>query len=379
MIITRKIEILVYEKDAELRQQYWKTLYDYRYYCVCIANMAVSHLFALDHTMPYLSDEDKEAIQFLGVKGTPSTRKNAPYVVASREYKGKVNTSTITSLLQQVRLCYQDDKKRGMWKNSLRSYKSSMPVPFKATQLLDFGYTQDVSDNGTTYDNCHFKVFGIPFVMRFGRDRSNNEAIVKKVLSGEFKMHTSSIQVDDRKKKAFLILSVDMPKREYAPIKDKKLYAFLGELNPITYAVDKKAKQEYDSGLKVFTIGTKEEFNYRRRQIQEAMRRCQINSRYSVGGKGRKKKTKAIERWHDKETNYVDTKLHTYTRMLVDAAVKNQCSEIVLMRQTRRENEAKEENQDGDNLVLRNWSYFGLKEKLTYKCKQYGITITEEK
>jgi transposase len=29
--------------------------------------------------------------------------------------------------------------------------------------------------------------------------------------------------------------------------------------------------------------------------------------------------------------------------------------------------------------MLRNWSYFGLKQKIEYKAKMYGITLKEEK
>ena len=65
--------------------------------------------------------------------------------------------------------------------------------------------------------------------------------------------------------------------------------------------------------------------------------------------------------------------------MLVDLAVKHGCSEIVLMRQKHREEEAKDDNQNGEPFVLRNWTYFGLKEKISYKCKMYGITLKEEK
>ena len=159
----------------------------------------------------------------------------------------------------------------------------------------------------------------------------------------------------------------------------KSAVAFLGVMNPITYTTDINAKNESDSGFKVFSIGTEEEFNYRRRQIQEAVKRCQINNRYSVGGKGRKRKCQAIEHWHEKENNYVDTKLHTYSRMLVDAAIKYKCDTIYLMRQEPREDKAKEDNKDKEPFVLRNWSYFGLKQKIEYKAKMYGITLKEEK
>ena len=65
--------------------------------------------------------------------------------------------------------------------------------------------------------------------------------------------------------------------------------------------------------------------------------------------------------------------------MLVDYAVKYKCATIVLMNQTHREDKAKEENANGDNLMLRNWSYYGLKQKIEYKAKMVGITIKEEK
>ena len=153
----------------------------------------------------------------------------------------------------------------------------------------------------------------------------------------------------------------------------------MGVLNPIVCTTDVKAYKEYDSGFKVFEIGTKEEFNYRRRQIQEAVKRCQINNKYSAGGKGRKKKCQAIERWHEKENNYVDTKLHAYSRILVGMAIKHGCGTIVLMNQAHREEKAKEDNQKGDSFVLRNWSYYGLKEKISYKCKMTGIKLQIEK
>ena len=43
------------------------------------------------------------------------------------------------------------------------------------------------------------------------------------------------------------------------------------------------------------------------------------------------------------------------------------------------EDEAKEQNENGDNFVLRNWTYFGLKEKISYKCKKFGIKLSVEK
>lgn len=377
MIITRKIEVFVCEDHKDLRKSYYEKIYDNMNVAVKVANMAVSHLFALDNSMPYLSAEDKETITFLGVKGNKATRQNAPYVAASEAFKGKVDMGMVSCVLQNVQKMYQDDRKKGTWNKSLRSYKSDMPVPFKADRFLNMRISEYQDKDGNSREGCFFTLMGIPFQMKFGRDRSNNRAIVENIIGGDYKMATSALQCD--KNKLFLLLCVDIPQKEVELKEGKKMFAFLDVDVPIRCSVEVNAKHIFDSGEKMSNIGTKEEFLYRRIQIQEAVKRCQVNNRYSVGGKGRRRKCQAIERFHDKEKNYVDTKLHTYSRMLVDLAVKHKCSELILVNQTGREEKAKEYNLKGDSFVLRNWSYYGLKEKIEYKAKRYGIKLTVEK
>ena len=108
------------------------------------------------------------------------------------------------------------------------------------------------------------------------------------------------------------------------------------------------------------------------------MKRCQVNCRYSTGGKGRKRKMQALERFAEQEKNYVKTKLHTYSRMLVDKAIQNKCATIVLVNQSVREEQAKNDNQKGKPFVLRNWSYYGLKNLINYKANMVGIKVIED-
>ena len=379
MIITRKIEVFICESDKDLRRSYYDKLYDIRNIAQKAANAATSHLFMLDNKIPYLDEASRETIQFVGTKGTPASRQNAAYCVMSSLFKESMPgiMDMLSNLSQYVTKYYNEDRKKGIYKRSLRSYKDTLPIPYQRKSFKDLRFAEYENGEGKKSEGCFFSLAGIPFQMRFGRDRSGNRLIVERVISGEYKMCTSSIQVNGNK--CFLLLCVDIPKKEVKLDEDKTLFAFLGVLNPIICTCDVRATKEYGSGYKWFEIGTKEEFHYRRRQIQEAVRRCQINNRYSIGGKGRKKKCKAIDRYHDKEKNYVDTKLHTYSKMLVDLAIKHRCGKIVLMRETHREGEAKQQNQEGDALVLRNWSYYGLKEKIEYKCKMHGIKIKEEK
>jgi len=376
MVITRKIEVFVCESDKEQRKAYYDKLYANRDVAVKVANLGSSHLFAIDNTMAYLSPESKEQIEFLGVKGNKATKQNAPYVAASEAFKGQADMGMISCVLQEVQKAYQDDRKKGMWDRSLRSYKSNMPVPFIADRFTNLRFAEYSNGKGERKEGCFFTLIGVPFQMRFGSDRSGNRLIVERVINGEYKMCTSSIQFDGSK--VFLLLCVDIPKKELKLNPKKTMYAFLGVMDPIICTCEVKAARAFDCGPKVWKIGTKEEFNYRRRQIQESVRRCQMNNRYSNGGKGRKKKCRAIDRWHEREENYVNTKLHTYSRMLVNMAIEHGCGEIYLIDQKSREDKAKADNQNGEPFVLRNWSYYGLKEKIAYKCKMVGIKLTDE-
>ncbi len=370
MIITRKIQIYVCEEDKDLRKDFVHTIYQWRDLVRRGANAVVAHKFTQENIKDfiYIKDEIKEKFYVKNIlkEGKGMSEQNTTYRVLADMLKGKVPADIYSCLNQAVANTYKKTRKDlYTGKASLRSYKNNIPIPFSKTSLLNLNW--DKEDK-----RFYFTLFGIPFATALGRDRSNNKVIIERILSGEYKMCSSSIQIDDNRKKMFLLLCVDIPQKEVILKPDKKLYAFLGVFNPITCTTD------IDSENRVWEIGTDEEFNHRRRQIQEAVKRCQINNKYSVGGKGRKKKNKAIERFQDKEKNYVDTKLHTYSRLLVDMAIKHECSEIVLMKQKEREIKAKEDNAEEKPFVLRNWSYYGLKEKIQYKSKMYGIKLTVE-
>lgn len=412
MVITRKIEVFVCEDDKALRKAHYEKLYGLRNDVAKAANAASSARFATDFKMPHLPEEERKQMPFVGCKGKPCSKQNVAYVVI-RHYFPQLGSEITPSLAQYVTKNYEKDLKAGMWKRSLRSYKENIPVPFPSKSFADLRFSEYEGGDGKKREGCFFSLMGVPFQMRFGSDRSGNRLIVERVVSGEYKLCTSSIQFkkvherldllnDENKKqkkrdidvsqkdnkekkqkkkkqKIFLHLCVDIPNKELKLDEKKTMYAYLGVMNPIVCTCDVRAYKDYDSGYKFWEIGTKEEFNYRRRQIQEAVRRCQINNRYSVGGKGRKRKCQAIERWHEKELNYIDTKLHTYSRMLVDLAVKHGCGKIMLLNQKPREDKAKEDNQNGEPFVLRNWSYYGFKEKIAYKCKMVGIKLCQDK
>lgn len=394
MVITRKIEIFVHEEDKELKKNYQHTLFEWRDAVRKAANLIVSHKFVQQNVRDfmYLQDDIRERFMVtdektgevkvkFNVSDTLKNEKgmseqNTTYRLISSVLKGKVPADIYSCLNQAVAKTFKEtvmDINKG--EATLRSYKNNIPMPFSAKALSNI----HKADDGRFY----FTLFGIPFACRLGKDRSDNASVIERCIKGEYKICSSSIafektvnrETGKKKQKLFLFLCVDIPKKEVKVDKNKALYAYLSIANPIVFSCNVKAKNEFDSGVKFFKIGSKEEFLYRRIQIQAAVRRCQIDNRYTKGGKGRKRKCQAIERYHDKEKNYVDTKLHVYSRKLVDFAVKFGCGTIYLVNQPEREEKAKKDNEKGDSLVLRNWSYFGLKTKIGYKAKLVGIEI----
>ncbi|OHE12364.1 MAG: hypothetical protein A2329_03185 [Sulfurimonas sp. RIFOXYB2_FULL_37_5] len=118
-------------------------------------------------------------------------------------------------------------------------------------------------------------------------------------------------------------------------------------------------------------IGNKEEFMHRLLQIQVGIKRAKINSRYSAEGKGRKRKNQALGKLLEKEKDYLNTKIHTYTKLLVDYAIENRCGTINLINFI-----DKERNRKKVPLLLKSWSYCGIRQKLDYKARLNGIDIS---
>jgi transposase len=80
-----------------------------------------------------------------------------------------------------------------------------------------------------------------------------------------------------------------------------------------------------------------------------------------------------LSEFQGKEKKYITNKLHLYSRRLIDICVKHKAGTLLLINQQEKEAVAKE-----DEFLLRNWSYYGLKEKIAYKAQKVGITLIVE-
>ena len=402
MVITRKIEIYVSEKDSKQKKEFVHTLYQWRDLIRKAANMIICHKFVQQNIRDFaylqedilerfmqenperVTEENGERkpkfyVSDVLKSGKGMSEQNTTYRLLSSILKGKVPSDIFSCLNQAVAKTFKETYGEILKGNaSLRSYKNNIPMPFSAKAIDSL----HKADDGKYY----FTWFGIPFCCRLGHDRSNNAVMIDRCLAGEYKICTSSIAFEKRydkesgseRQKIFLTLCIDIPKFEPELNEKKVMTAYLDVDTPIICSCEVKAKQEIDSGRTKIHIGTREEFLHRRLQIQSLLRRSQIGGRYCKGGKGRKKKLRLIENFHLLEKNYIDGKMHIYSRKLVDIAVKNKCATIHLTHQKEREEVAKIENKKGNPFLLRNWSYHGLKEKIAYKAKRYGIRVVED-
>ena len=362
--ITRKIQIYVNEGDKDRRKENYATLFHWLTVVRKSANMIATHRHVQDNIKDYfyytenikhkLADISKDEMGMF----TTSTM-NTGYQVLSKNFKGEMPMGSLGMLNTVVSSSYKEEKRDYyLGKRSLRSYKENIPIPMPKKMFTNWRV------NDKEYDYL-FNIYKLPFSTRFGRDRSGNKTILERALSGMYKFSDSSIQYDSRKNKWYLLLVVQFEPKTDKMITGKLANAELDVNFPIKLKI---LRYEYD-------IGSKEEFLYHRLSIQRALQQRQINARYSKGGHGRKKKLQSLDYFEKKEKNYVTTKMHQYSAKLVQLAYKNRCETIVLREQKEKEKEALIEHENGEPFLLRNWSYYGLKQMIEYKAKKYGISV----
>ena len=204
MVITRKIEIYVHEEDKELKKNFQHTLYEWRDAVRRAANLIVSHKFVQQNVRDfmYLQEDVQERFMVTDEKTGVSkvkynvsdtlkkekgmSEQNTTYRLIASLLKGKVPADIYSCLNQAVAKTFKEtvmDINKG--EATLRSYKNNIPMPFSAKALSNI----HKADDGRFY----FTLFGIPFACMLGRDRSNNEAVIDRCISGEYKMCSSSI------------------------------------------------------------------------------------------------------------------------------------------------------------------------------------------
>ena len=355
--LTRKIQLLVDLPTKEERKEVLDKLYQWQNRCFRAANLIVSHLYVQENIKDFLylsegikyklADEKKDKLGIL-----QRSRINTTYRVVSNRFKGEIPTNILSSLSNTLITSFKKDNQE-YWKGerSLKNFRRDMAFPFGPVGISRLSYHNEKRVF------C-FRLFQIPFKTYLGKDYSDKRVLLERVIKGEIKLCTSHIKLKDGKIFWLPVFEIEKEKQSLKP--EVIAEASLSLEYPIVVKIAKNR----------LTIGTKEEFLYRRLAIQAARKRAQIGATYSKSGKGAKRKIKVVDKLCKTESNYISYRIHVYSRKLIDFCSKHQAGTLILVNQEDKIGIAKEEE-----FVLRNWNYYELMSKIKYKAEKAGIEI----
>lgn len=358
--LTRKIQLLIDSDDPDFVYEARGKLMTWQNACYRCANLVYTHQFIQEQIkdMVYLTEGIK--LKVTDSSKDPdgmlvSSRTNSTYKVLTQHFKGLLPSNIYNNLNNTLVGTFSQDKTHYYnGERTIRNFKKNMAMPFSGECLRKL---TSVSD-GKYFT---FTLFGIPFKTYLGRTFDDKRELLKEVIEGRQKLAMSYVRLEDHK--MFLLATFEQDKEVHLLNSEVIAEAALSLEHPLTVKIGKVK----------LTIGNKEEFLYRRLAIQAARQRVQAAVNTNRAGHGKKRKQKPLEHYQHIERDYIEHKLQVYSRRLVDFCLKYQAATLILTNQTQKEEAAKEEA-----FILRNWSYAGLKDKISFKADKAGITLIVE-
>lgn len=360
IILTRKIQLIIESNDKEFIHEVYKTLYHWQHICFRAANYIFTHRFVQEQVKELIYFTEGARIKLADITkdetGILTTSKlNSIQRYLSKQFKGQIPIHILSSLNMTLTQYFNNEKEAYIkGERTLRNYKREIPIPFRGT---------DITHLRLSDDNKYFRLtlFKIPFRTYLGKDVNDKRQLLEQTIKGEIKLCTSTLKLD--KNRIYWLAAFRVKNDQHCLDENIIAEASLSLDYPIIVKIGKARH----------TIGNKEEFLYRRLAIQSARQRVQHGTIYNRSQHGRKRKLKALNRFKNKERNYVSHKLHLYSRRLIDLCVTYRAATLLLVSQHDKEEAAK-----ADEFLLRNWSYYSLKEKILYKAAKAGIEVIIE-
>ena len=360
LITVRKIHLLIDSQDKDFVSQAYKTLYQWQYGCFRAANYISTHCYLQEQLkeLIYLTEDAK--VKLADIHKDPegilvTSKLNSTNRILSKHFKGDMPMHILSSLNMTLVRYFNHEKIAYLkGEKAIRSYKRDIPIPFRGA---DITHLQRVE--GKSYFS--FRLFKLPFRTYLGKDFTDKRQLLQQVIDGQIKLCTSSIQLE--KNKIFLLAAFELP----------KVTADLDTAVLAEASLSIECPLVVQIGSFRYQIGNKEEFLHQRLAIQAARHRAQKATAFSRGQHGRKRKLKAVVNFAEKEKNYIQHKLHLYSRLLINLCIKHKAATLLLVNQQEQEATAKE-----NPFLLRNWSFYTLKEKILYKAARVGIEVITE-
>jgi hypothetical protein len=355
-MLIRKIQLLPIG-DAAQKAATRNTLYRWQQLCCQAANQIASHLYLQEQVKDFMYLKHGLRLRLADAAKDPQglldcSRPNSLYRMLSSTYKGQLPSDVMSSLVRRIMAGFAGHRKayqQGL--RSLSTYRRDIPIPFGIRCLKGLRYDADRKA-------FVFRLYGLDLMTYMGRGK-DKATLLHEALEGKVKLRSGSLEI--RKGKIYWLAVME---KALMPV----------SVPDASLVVEARLSMEHPiiargrTGMKV--IGNKEAYLYRRLAIQSACQRVQQAASAHRGGKGRKRKLKALERYRGYEKRYVSHCLHEYSRQLIDFCIAQGAGTLILCRHDEPESE--------DGFVLRNWSYGQLKRKIIYKAEVAGIAVIEE-
>lgn len=362
MIKTRKIKLLV-KGDSQEKREGKKMVIDTIKSCVRLSNEVIRatlpnqfDLYEMTHGENKMSIKDaKEKIL---EKFSANSLEGVPYDYS--KLRSEIPSCIRASLTKTIYSTMKNnlyDMIRG--EMSIPSYTNTAPIPINFTSLVGkegAGKVFKMDEDGYYY--FIFPKLKVSLNLFFGKDRSNNKVIVERIISGEYKLCDSCVQLKDNE--LYLLLTYNQPEKEQLD-SNKVMGIDMGINRPVSIHI-------LDQKFQPYQISLGEKIHYERTKLRKMRQNLQSGLKFSKGGHGRKKKTAVLERLKDKERNWSRTMNHTIAKSIIDVAVKNNVGTI-------RMEDLTGITKDTKNPFLKSWAYYQLQTDIEYKSKVEGITI----
>lgn len=391
--ITRKIELIPDIENLtheESNQRCYKLLYNIDNKLYKLANLLVCQLFGLDNLLSLMRLQNDEYVKCQSRLASKSISKEtqkeikermteidkellarkaeiapkSPQTFAYRAIKDNLYAKDLPSdifntLKQDVFKHFNETKKeQSRGERSLATYKRGIPVPFSLTEK------NVIVSEGDNYYLTWFEE--TRFRLNFGKDRSNNRAIIDNCLKTKKYNLCTAAKIQLKNKKLFLLVTIDIPKTENSPIKGKVMGVDLGVVHPAYVAVNDGPERSLIGDGNAF----QKQRDMFRRRFKE-LQRCQLTQ----GGNGRKHKTKATEILRGKERNWVQTENHRISREIVNLAIRWNVETIQMENLKGFGKNSEGEVETMHKRLLGRWSYFELQKDIEYKAQMAGIKV----
>ena len=327
---------------------------------------------ALNHCMTewYLWQREKEGIK--QVEGKYPPLKEFPYptnrlYAEIRSMFPDLSSRMMTAIANKSKQRWQTDVKDVFYyqNKSLPSFRKTHPViidgqayEFSKDEINRYVFTGTLKSGKAPKEERR-----VTFILNTKKLRAAQKSILDNIISKEYRRGEATIGFNERKRKWFLNITYEPPKKDLKLNPDRIIGVDFGINSAFFCAVSDSPKRLSADGWEIENFRKK----IRKRRIS-IQRQGKFSSRK---GRGRNNILDPVTKLSEKERRFRDTRYHHFSKAIVEFAVANEAGTIQV------EELSSLKSLKQEKAILRDWALGDLQTKLKYKAEEHGITIVE--